>query len=259
METVNEIVDKHDNRQCIKCEETKCIDKFRQYNSNSFSNTCKKCFNDLDKIRKKNKRQKKLENCLAKCEKCNKDKVLKEFAKLKKFYKTKICLECYPTFLKEQKTEWCKNEHNTNMNYRIKKSLASRLRNVLNKNDTTMNYIGCNIQYFREWLEYNFTEEMNWDNYGSLWSIDHVLPVCKFNLTDENEKFKCWNWSNMMPVTVKYNSSKKNIDTNQTKYIINRIDKFKEEGSTTKWFSSEFILNTELVFSKTNVLNTNTI
>ena len=63
----------------------------------------------------------------------------------------------------------------------------------------------------------------------------------------------------MMPVTVKYNSSKKNIDTNQTKYIINRIDKFKEEGSTTKWFSSEFILNTELVFSKTNVLNTNTI
>jgi hypothetical protein len=204
----------------------------------------------MDKIRKKHLRQQKQDNCLAKCEKCNNEKILKDFAKLKKFYKKKICLDCYPTFLKEQKTEWCKNEHNTNMNYRIKKSLAARLRNVLNKNDTTMNYIGCNIQYFREWLEYNFTGEMNWDNYGSFWSIDHIIPVCKFNLSVEDEKFKCWNWSNMMPVTVNYNSSKKNIVMEQINYIIEKIEKFKEEGSTTKWFSSEFILNNELVFSK---------
>ena len=247
MEVPNKIVE---NRQCIKCDTNKCIDKFRQYTTGSYSNTCKKCLNDIDKIRKKNLRQKKLENCLAICEKCNKEKTLQNFAKLKKFYKKKICLECYPEFLRTQKIEWCKNEHNTNLNYRIKKSLAARLRNVLNKSDTTMNYIGCNIQYFREWLEYNFTDEMNWDNYGSFWSIDHIIPVCKFDLTVEDEKFKCWNWTNMMPKTVKYNSSKKNIDMEQINYIINKIEKFKEEGSTTKWFSSEFILNNELVFSK---------
>jgi hypothetical protein len=247
MEVPNKIVE---NRQCIKCDTNMCIDKFRQYTTGSYSNTCKKCLNDMDKIRKKNLRQKKLENCLAICEKCNKEKTLQKFAKLKKFYKKKICLECYPEFLRTQKMEWCKNEHNTNLNYRIKKSLAARLRNVLNKSDTTMNYIGCNIQYFREWLEYNFTDEMNWDNYGSFWSIDHIIPVCKFDLTVEDEKFKCWNWTNMMPKTVKYNSSKKNIDMEQINYIINKIEKFKEEGSTTKWFSSEFILNNELVFSK---------
>ena len=255
MEINNEIVE---NRQCIKCETNKSIDKFRQYDNSSYSSTCKKCLNELDKIRKKILRQKKLENSLATCEKCNTEKVLRRFAKLKKFYKKKICLDCYPEFLKEQKTEWCKNDiiknKNTNMNYRIKKSLAARLRNVLDKADTTMNYIGCNIQYFREWLEYNFTEEMNWDNYGSLWSIDHVIPVCKFDLTLEEEKFKCWNWSNMMPSLreVKYNSSKKNIIMEQINYIMNKIEKFKEEGSTTKWFSSEFILNKELVLSKQN-------
>ena len=106
-----------------------------------------------------------------------------------------------------------------------------------------MNYIGCNIQYLREWFEYNFTSEMNWDNYGSYWSIDHIIPVCKFDLTIEDEKLCCWNWSNLMPVTVKYNSSKKEIDRNQINYILNKIEKFKEEGSTTKWFSSNFILN----------------
>jgi len=249
--TPNKIVEKVE-KQCGKCENTKCIDKFRQYTNNSYSATCKKCLNELDKIRKKNQRQKRLDNFLATCEKCNTEKILYNFAKLKKHYKKKICLDCYPTFLKEQKTEWCKNERNTNMNYRIKKSLAARLRNVLNKNDTTMNYIGCNIQYFREWLEYNFTKEMNWDNYASFWSIDHIIPVCKFDLSVEDEKLKCWNWSNMMPVTVKYNSSKKNIDMEQINLIFDKIEKFKEEGSTTKWFSSEFIFNKELVLSKTN-------
>jgi hypothetical protein len=109
-----------------------------------------------------------------------------------------------------------------------------------------MNYIGCNIQYLREWFEYNFTSEMNWENYGSFWSIDHIIPVCKFDLTIEDEKLKCWNWSNLMPVTIKYNSSKKEIDINQINFILNKIEKFKEEGSTTKWFSGEFILNKEL-------------
>jgi hypothetical protein len=236
-----------EKRQCVKCDIIKIVNCFRKYNENSYSNTCKKCLNELNKERKKNMRKVRAETYMVKCEKCSLEKALKDFAKLKKFYKKKICLKCYPEFLKEQKTEWCKNEHNTNMNYRIKKSLAARLRNVLNKNNTTMNYIGCNIQYFREWLEYNFTSEMNWNNYGTFWSIDHIIPVCKFDLTDENQKFQCWNWSNMMPVTIKFNSSKKNIDIEQINYVIEKIQKFKEEGSTTKWFSSEFILNKELV------------
>jgi hypothetical protein len=56
----------------------------------------------------------------------------------------------------------------------------------------------------------------------------------------------------MMPVTVKYNSSKKNIDMEQINLIFDKIEKFKVEGSTTKWFSSEFIFNKELVLSKEN-------
>ena len=59
----------------------------------------------------------------------------------------------------------------------------------------------------------------------------------------------------MMPVTVKYNSSKKKIDMNQVNYIIERLNKFKEEGSTTKWFSKEFILNLEIAEMKLNKIN----
>lgn len=235
-----------DNQICIKCEIPYPSSCYRKYNETQIGKTCKKCLNELDKLRKKNLRQKKAETTFVKCEKCQEEKALKDFAKLKKFYKKKICVSCYPKFLTEQKTNWCKNEHNTNMNYRIKKSLAARLRSVIVKTDSTMNYIGCNIQYLREWFEYNFTSEMNWDNYGTYWSIEHIIPVCKFDLTNEDEKFKCCNWSNLMPVSIKNNSSKKTIDMNQIHYIVEKIKKFKEEGSTTKWFSSEFILNLEL-------------
>jgi hypothetical protein len=247
------MINEPENKICDKCIQTKQIDKYRKYCENSYSKTCKKCLNEMDKIRKKNQRQKKAENFLAKCEKCNEEKLLKDFTKLKKFYKKKICLSCYPDFLREQKTEWCKNERLTNINYRLKKSLAARLRNVLHKNDTTMNYIGCNIQYLREWFEYNFTTEMNWENYGLVWSIDHIIPVCKFDLTIEDEKLKCWNWSNLIPVTIKYNSSKKEIDINQINFILNKIQNFKEEGSTTKGFSGEFILTQELGEIKTHI------
>jgi len=235
-------------RECSKCNILQTLHCFREYDNHTYSTTCKKCLNEMDKWRKQNMRNEKA-NSMVTCEKCHNDKPLKQFAKLKKHYKKKICLSCYPIFLKEQKTEWCKKEHNTNMNYRIKKSIAARLRNVLHEHKTTstMNYIGCNILFFREWLEYNFTEEMNWNNYGVYWSIDHVIPVCKFDLTMEKDKYKCWNWSNMMPVTVHYNASKKSsIDLDQVSYIVNKLERFKEEGSTTKWFSEEFLITSQI-------------
>jgi hypothetical protein len=110
-----------------------------------------------------------------------------------------------------------------------------------------MNYVGCNIPYLREWFEYNFTPEMNWDNYGSYWSIDHIIPVRKFDLTNDVEKLRCWNWSNLVPVSVKYNSTKKEVDMEQFNNVLIKLDKFKEEGSTTKWFSEEYLLRSEFL------------
>ena len=231
--------------KCNKCEIVKPIELYRKYTDkeNYYSKICKSCLNEMDKIRKKNLRKARLES-FVQCEMCNEEKALKDFAKLKKFYKKKVCLVCYPNFLREQKNEWCNKESKSNPNYRLKKSLAARLRTVILKTDATMNYIGCNIQYLREWFEYNFTEEMNWDNYGTYWSIDHIIPVSKFDLSNDEEKLKCWSWSNLIPVTVKFNSSKKDtINLCQIHKNIEQLEKFKEEGSTTKWFSEDLILN----------------
>ena len=227
---------------CTKCEIIKIISMFRKYSNNKYSSICKACLNQMDKTRKKNLRAKNLEILIYKCFLCKKEKALKEFTKLKKNYKKKICLECYSEFLKKEKTKWCANERKSNINYRLKKSLAAKLRTVLQKVNTTMSYIGCPIQYLREWFEYNFTIEMNWNNYGSYWSIDHVIPVKYFDLSDEKEKLTCWNWTNLVPLEASLNSSKKSsINKIQIETIKEKLNTFKEKGSTTKWFSNDYI------------------
>jgi len=182
---------------------------------------------------------------MVKCDKCGEEKVLKH-SREKILYKRKICPTCY------LKTEQHKKEHVPNVNYRIKKSLASHIRKVMTKQNNTMSYIGCNIQYLREWFEFNFTPDMNWDNYESYWMIDHIIPVCKFDLTNDEDKLRCWNWSNLIPVVVKCHSSKRKINLNQVHEAMIQLSKFKEEGSTTKWFSGELTLNLDLVNLKLN-------
>jgi hypothetical protein len=232
-----------ENNTCTKCGIEKSNGGFRTYSNGRISNTCKGCLNEMDKIRKKNLRKKHLETAIFKCSLCNVDKTLNKFSKLKKNYKKKVCLECYPAFVKSEKNKWCANEHKSNMNYRIKKSLAARLRAVVNKETSTMSYIGCPIQYLREWFESVFTPEMNWENYGDYWHIDHVIPVELFDLTDETEKRICWNWTNLAPLEKSTNCSKKSsIDKSQVESIKDRLIRFKEEGSTTKWFSDDYIV-----------------
>ena len=77
---------------------------------------------------------------LIKCDKCLKKKMLKEIVTRteyykKKYYKKNICEDCFPTFEKEQSL----TTQPKKLNYRIKKSLAWRLRHVTDKTDTTMN------------------------------------------------------------------------------------------------------------------------
>lgn len=230
---------------CSTCATTRPTSEYRVYaDTGRVASTCKHCLNERDKERKKQMRRRNLEETICECEKCHEHKPLKQFAKLKKHYKRKICLSCYPKFLSEQKTKWCADERASNVNYRLKKSLAARLRTVLKKEDSTMSYVGCPIQYLREWFEYNFTPEMNWDNYGSYWAIDHVIPVKQFDLTDEHQKRICWNWTNLVPLPARDNSSKKaTIVMEQIEQVRETLKTFKEKGSTTKWFSDEYIAN----------------
>lgn len=67
---------------------------------------------------------------------------------------------------------------------------------------------GTDIYFLREWLSEKFKPEMNWDNYGTVWVVDHIVPIRLFNIFDEAELKVCWNYRNLMPLLKEDNLKK---------------------------------------------------
>jgi len=67
------------------------------------------------------------------------------------------------------------------------------------KEGSSVEYLGCTYNYFRDYIESLFLNGMNWEN-RNLWDIDHIIPICSFDLTKEEELYKCFHHSNMRPL-----------------------------------------------------------
>jgi hypothetical protein len=107
------------------------------------------------------------------------------------------------------------------LKYMIRSNLRSYLRKNINstKQNKTMNYIGCSLEFLKKWFEFNFDENMSFDNRGSYWHIDHIIPCSSFDLTNQEEIYKCYNWTNLRPLEKNENILKSNhIDNNLSLY-----------------------------------------
>jgi hypothetical protein len=57
---------------------------------------------------------------------------------------------------------------------RVRSRIWSALKS--NKELSSKEYLGCDIETFKVHIEKTFEEGMNWDNYGE-WHIDHIIPI----------------------------------------------------------------------------------
>ena len=76
------------------------------------------------------------------------------------------------------------------------------------KNDKEMSsteYLGCNIETFKRHIEQQFTEGMSWENYGNR-HIDHKIPL-KYN-KPLLEVVQGLHYTNTQPVWASENMSK---------------------------------------------------
>lgn len=58
-------------------------------------------------------------------------------------------------------------------------------------------YFGLDIKNIRKWFEYQFTNDLNWNNFAQKWQFDHIIPVTYFDHTIEKELRLCWNFTNL--------------------------------------------------------------
>jgi hypothetical protein len=89
------------------------------------------------------------------------------------------------------------------INYKIKGTIRSRFWIAIKKGiklKSVSNLLGCSIEEFRLYLEQQFKPEMNWENHGEVWEIDHIIGCCNFDLTILEEQQKCFHYSNQQPL-----------------------------------------------------------
>ncbi len=71
-------------------------------------------------------------------------------------------------------------------------------------------YFGLDIETLRNWFELQFTEDINWDNFGKAWQFDHIVPTTYFDYTNEADLFLCWNFINLRVEKIESNKNRGN-------------------------------------------------
>lgn len=174
-------------KECKKCNTLLSIEKFRKKHENTFSSICRDCENIQRKEYYYNNLDKEKERVVTYI-KNNKNKVLKA----KRINRQK--------------------RYDNDPNYKLESLIRSRFRHALkdkkNKKNSTFKYLGCTIQEVKDWLSYNFKEGMTWENHGTKWHIDHIIPCASFDFTEENNIYKCFHWSNLAPLECSENIKK---------------------------------------------------
>ena len=71
----------------------------------------------------------------------------------------------------------------------------------LEKINHSIEYLGCDTETLKEHFMKKMTDKMTFDNIH----IDHIKPVSKFDLEDEEELLKCCHFTNLQPLLSKDN------------------------------------------------------
>lgn len=141
-----------------------------------------------------------------KCKKCeNKERVAYRKGQIEKQPQANVEKE-EDDFSKQLKAA-CRNR----IRETIPKDISEKLTNE-NRFGYVYDFINCDMNFLKRWLQYNYISEMSDENYGTYWFMDHVIPIHTFKIKEnlETNKKNCYSWFNL--------STLKAIDNNR-KYI----------------------------------------
>ena len=199
---------------CNKCNEEKELSEFNKDKSkkDGYMNFCKECRNEKHILNKEinNKRSKeydlKNKEKRKKYNEKNREK-LNEYSKIWKINN--------PKYRERQaKLKWNRDKLKRENDPLFK--LTSNIRTLISKTirefgsvkkSKTYLILGCSFDEFKIYLENQFTEGMNWENYGK-WHLDHKKPISLAK--NEDEIYELNNYKNFQPLWAFDNMSKGN-------------------------------------------------
>jgi len=201
---------------------------------------CSKCSVDLTNARSKYcancRREKQLESARA-YKRQNKERISEYNAKYKKEHNVEISKynsqydKDHRTEIQQRQTEYQRNRRQIDPAFKLAGGLRSKMYKFMNgiQSQTASNLLCCTKDDFVEWMKFQLKPGMTMENHGSLWHMDHVIPVARFDLTVPEEQQRCWHWSNFQPMNGSENMSKQDkVSADDIKIHLEKIKAFVE-------------------------------
>ena len=206
-----------ENKVCITCNKEKIVNEFElRSDTKKRRNQCKECRNNYVKNYKEGRQlgtivKKEIvvdDQGKKQCIKCLKMKELAQFPQRKTEHGYRHeCLDCKKTILNDYYHRVYNEVRRNRKSFDVEYRLLSNHRNYVykcltkfkNKTSYSLKYLCCNLTQFKLWLEFQFDEEMTWNNYGDTWTLDHNLPLSQFDLIDVKQQDIAFNWKNTQP------------------------------------------------------------
>jgi hypothetical protein len=228
-------------KQCTKCKETKELTEFhkdvsKDDGAGSHCKSCKKAYRDANKEAKaeydrrycsKNKERRAERNKLYRQENSEsiseKDKLRYQKNKVAKAARAKAYYQENKEVLRKHRTKYMRERRQNDPVFRLISNKRRHMHALLkgnSKSASTLEVLGCSVEYYVAHLEAQFTEGMHMGNYGE-WHQDHIIPASVFDQTDPEQFAQCWHYSNFQPLWAEDNIRKSDTITNehQTKLL----------------------------------------
>lgn len=119
--------------------------------------------------------------------------------------------KCHGKFIHDNPKHPKLNKIQLRLSINMRRSILYALRNH-KKRLKWESLVDYDVEKLIKHLERKFLTGMDWNNYGSMWHIHHIIPISVFNFRNFNHiDFKrCWDLKNLQPLWAKENMSKKN-------------------------------------------------
>jgi len=217
-------------KKCKDCHKVKSFDEFHKSKNfkDGFRNMCKDC-RKLESIKNREETAKRNKLYYENNKKVISDKSKEyrnthkeEIFEQRKQYRSrnKEHIQQKAKDYSETRNKNTRERRKVDIEFRIKEACKSKFHRAMKRgNNNFNNIISCTTGFLKKWIEFNFDDKMNWENYGDTWHIDHVYPINQFNMSNELEKRICFNWKNLRPLNGKENISKS--DDIKIDYILN--------------------------------------
>lgn len=192
---------REENKEYLKQWHEENKEKRKEYKKQYYEENKEKINQQSKQYREENKDKKK--EYLKQWRKENKEKI-KEYDKQ---YREKN-KEYYKNYGKK----WKKNKRKTDPIFKFKHNVRilisgsfKRCKNNYTKKLSSEQILGCDIDFFRKYIESKFTKGMTFDNHGE-WHLDHIIPLA--TAETEDDVIRLNHYTNFQPLWAEDNISK---------------------------------------------------